>query len=84
MQKESRKEMRGKQIRENAELARNRIKFDCFGLDYFGMVRLAKIGASIQCKGGNKCLHKCKFRKDFYVDGEKRVVREVRSGGAFH
>lgn len=42
MQQASRKETRERKTRENAELARNRIKFDCFGLDHLGMCRCAE------------------------------------------
>jgi len=62
MQKESRKETLEQRSRENAELAKNRIKFECLGLDYFGMLRFADFGAQIVCTKEKKCKHECKFR----------------------
>ncbi len=64
MQKENWKDKRRKRVKENAELARNKIRFDCFGLDYFGMQRFAHMGAQIVCMKEINCRHECRFRRD--------------------
>lgn len=73
MQKESRKEIRERNAKEARDLAKNRIKFECYGLDFFGMKRFADMGAEIVCIKGKDCRHECEFRRFYYGTG--KVVR---------